>query len=68
MTFQHPFSDEYADWSEANACQACDGLGEHYIEGQFDPYTGDYGMLLVCPRCGGSGIDPSAEVIEDCDG
>jgi len=62
-----PFSDEYADWSEANACQACHGLGEDYID-DFYPDAGMYDKPWVCPRCGGSGIDPSAEVIEDCDG
>lgn len=40
----------YALYQEMVACQLCDGLGEDWIEDESQPW--------VCPRCGGTGIDP----------
>lgn len=42
-------------WQEMHACTYCDGVGEE---------DDDDCDLWVCPRCGGSGIEPGA-CVED---
>lgn len=41
----------YLLWCECFACTACDGIGEDCDDGEH----------WVCPRCEGTGIDPSAQ-------
>lgn len=45
-------------YQEMIACLSCDGAGEGVLE--------DDGDAWVCPRCGGTGVDPVYEVyVED---
>lgn len=55
-----PLDPDYGLWCELNACTKCDGLGEDYLEDEWNESTMDYGAKWVCPRCGGTGIDPDA--------
>lgn len=61
MSAPHPMHDPeaYALWFEINTCQSCDGIGEDYIEDDWNEQTQEYGKTWICTRCGGTGIDPS---------
>lgn len=48
----HEDPEGYALYCEMTACTACDGVGEDVDDGE----------TWVCPRCEGTGIDPSYDV------
>lgn len=50
----------YGLWCELNACPACEGVGEDWLEDEYDIDAGEYGKAWVCSLCGGTGIDPAA--------
>jgi hypothetical protein len=60
MSVPDPLDEDYGLWCELNVCPACDGVGEDYIEDEWNDSAGGYGVTWVCQYCGGSGIDPHA--------
>lgn len=53
----HEDPEGFALYQEMIACTACDGLGEDVDDGE----------AWVCPRCEGSGVDPSYEEVPSDD-
>jgi hypothetical protein len=62
---QYPDMDNYALWCECHSCSACDGVGEDWIEDDWNQETEEYGKLWVCKHCDGSGIEPGCTYFDE---